>query len=1049
MRNANSRTAQALGSLVFLVIFMTSLAGRTSASGETVPRLSSGLDPFVVSGVVRDGGAQPIPGVNVVEKGTTNGTVTDADGKFLLTVSDRNAVVVFSFIGFASQEVSVGGRATLDIILSEDAQSLDEVVVVGYGTQRRSDLTGSTVSLKSEDLKVLPTQRADQALQGRAAGVLVLNTDGAPGGNTTVRIRGSNSVLGGNNALIVVDGLQGVNLNTINPNDIQSMEVLKDASATAIYGSRGANGVILITTKQGQSGKSTLSYSGNVGWQVLANKLDLMQAPDYARTVNLIKSLNNSGAPPVLPFTEAQIADFERNGGTDWQDQIYRTAPMQNHQLSISGGGASTLKYFVSAGYLKQDGIVLNTGYERYTLRANISQEINKWLGFAINFSGVKDEGSTSDFGENGGGPINGAINSTTQWDAASPPFDSEGNYAMHPPTYGAVGVWNPLAEAVEPVKSVKSLANYINAALNFKLAKGLTLAINGFATLSNSKNSNYYNEKTVQGIVQADGTSGYGTLNNGEFERYQNTNMLTYDKTVAKHHFTITGVVEQSVENYTASWLTAMNFIAGQTGINDLAGSGFVRNFSTASKRVLNSYLGRINYAFNDRYLVTASYRADGSSVFGANNKWGYFPSVSVAWRLDQESFVSDLGLFSELKLRGSFGITGNQAISPYQSFARISSGQNYPWNGGTATNSGFGVSALANPDLKWESTEQSNIGLDIGVFNGRITATVDVYKKETDDLLLYRQLPGSSGVTSIIDNIGSTENKGLEITIGGDPLVGALKWNTGFNISFNRSKVLNLGEDLRIPFTSSFGGYNVDRNVMELRVGEPFGQMMGYDYEGVWKTDQATEAAVFGQLPGDPRYRDVNNDGKVNLDDIVNIGNASPKYIFGWTNRMSFKNFDLTFLIQGTYGNDIFNQTRIRMDQDNPNSVRALNYWTPENQNTDIPGYIDAKTRQAAGLAYAVSVDGGTSRWIEDGSYVRLKNVTLGYSIPSALLSKAGIGKARVYVSGTNLLTSTDYMGYDPEVSSFNGNDAQIGIDLNNYPTAKTFLFGLDITF
>jgi len=989
-----------------------------------------------------------IEGATILIKGQNTGTKTDANGSFTIAASAGQSLVI-SYVGFKSLEFKIGADDTIDIALQPSDQNMDEVVVVGYGKQKKSDLTGSTSSVKAEDLKLLPTQRTDQALQGRAAGVLVLNTDGAPGGNTTIRIRGNNSVLGGNNALVVVDGLQGVNINTINPNDIQSLEVLKDASATAIYGSRGANGVILITTKQGQAEKTTFSYSASVGWQQLRKKLDLMKAGDYARMVNLIKSLNNIGAPPILPFTDPQIADFDKNGGTDWQDEIYQTAPVQNHQLSISGGGAKTLRYFISAGYLNQEGILLNTGYKRYTLRANVSQDINKWLSYGVNFSGVKDDGKTSDFGENGGGPINGAINSATQWDATSPPYDADGNYSKHAPNYGAYDVWNPLAEAVEPLKSVKSTTNYVNAFINFKILNGLTFSVNGMATLSNNKNSAYYNEKTVEGIPQADGTSGYGTLSNNEFERYQNTNILTYDKTISAHHFTITGVAEQSVEHFNGSSLIAMNFIAGQTGLNDLAGSGFVRNFSSAFKRVLNSYLGRLNYSFRNKYLLTASYRADGSSVFGANNKWGYFPSVAVAWKLTEESFIESMNIFSELKLRGSFGETGNQAITPYQTFASIGSGQNYPWNGGSTTNPGFGIVSLANPNLKWETTKQTNIGIDIGLFKGRLNATFDVYKKETDNLLLYRQLPGSSGLGSIIDNIGSTENKGLEISLGGDPFVGKFKWNTGFNISFNRSKVVNLGADKKIPFRATFGGYEITDNMLELQVGEPFGQMMGWGYEGVWSTKQAGEAAVYGQLPGDPHFTDVNNDGKVDLDDRMVIGNASPDFIFGWSNRMSYKNFDLTFLIQGVSGNDIFNQTRIRLEQANPNSVRALNYWTPNNQNTDIPGYIDAQTRFNAGLTNTVSITQSHGRWVEDGSYIRLKNVTFGYDIQARGLSKAGISKLRVYFSGTNLLTFTDYMGYDPEVSSFNANDAQIGIDLNNYPSTKTYTLGIEVAF
>jgi len=1008
---------------------------------------------FSVTGKVTTQGGEPLPGVNVLEKGTTNGTVTDNSGEYALTVSSEAATVVFSFIGYINQEVILNGRASVDIVLQEDVQALQEVVVVGYGTQRKSDLTGAIASVKAEDLVLMPTQRVDQALQGRAAGVLVLNTDGAPGGNTTIRIRGMNSILGGNDALIVVDGLQGVNLNTINPNDIESIEVLKDASATAIYGSRGANGVILVTTKTGRIGSPSLTYSLSAGWQTLSHKLDLMNAGDYARYINAVRAADNLNGPPNLIFTDAEIAAYDRDGGTDWQDEIYQTAPIQNHNLSL-GGGTKAMKYFVSGGYLNQKGILVNSGYKRYTLRANLNVEVSKWLNFGLNWSGVRDNGGAPPYGGKSDNGISSFGDDITlsgptliapMWPTTSPVYDAEGNYSKPPASYGTTR-YNPVALARELEVSDKRSQNYLNANLDFKLVDGLTLRIAGMASLSNGKKARYFNAKSYDGRPQG-GFVGAADLTYTEYERYQNSNILTYDKKIQAHHITLMAVAEQQYESNYSTSNQATKFTVDVTGLNDLGGATQVLISSYSTIRTLNSFLGRINYAFNDKYLLTASYRADGSSVFGANNKWGYFPSLSAAWRLSEESFIQDLKVFTDLKLRASIGSTGNQGISPYQTQSSINSGYNYPWQGGAKTDLGFSLSSPENPDLRWEVTTQTNIGLDLGLFNGRLVATADVYKKTTKDLLMYKELAMSSGFTSLISNVGSIENKGLEITLGGDPLVGALRWNTNLNVSFNRNKVLDIGDNTKIPFDATDGGYGINDGVLFMVKGEPIGQMYGYGYEGTWKESQRADAAVYGQLPGDPHFTDHNNDGEINTDDVMVIGNAIPDFIYGWTNKFNYKNFDFTFLIQGTHGNDIFNQGMIGLETD----ARLLNRWTPENEDSDIPGIIDAKTRDEANLTSHINMgyDNRTGRWVEDGSYLRLKNIMLGYTLPSDMLSGIGVTRLRAYVSATNAFTKTKYSGYDPEVSSYNTNDGQIGMDLGTYPSAKMFTLGLDVSF
>ena len=515
-----------------------------------------------------------------------------------------------------------------------------------------------------------------------------------------------------------------------------------------------------------------------------------------------------------------------------------------------------------------------------------------------------------------------------------------------------------------------------------------------------------------------------------------------------------MTGLIEQIKEKGHGKTTTAMQFIVDQLGFNNISGAQQLQESSWANERALLSYMGRVNYSFAERYLMTFTYRADASSVFGEDNKWGYFPSGSVAWRISEENFLANAPRVTELKIRASYGLTGNQAIGPYQSLARLYSspgpwGPDYPYNGTEPTNTGFAIGGLANPNLKWESTAQTDIGGDLSLFDGRLTATFDWYRKQTDDLLMPRELPGYVGVSSILDNVGSVENKGVELIIGGDPVVGEFAWNTSFNFTRNRNKVLDLGPDKRIAYTPSFGGYNV-QDFMILEVGQPFGTMMGWKYLGVWGTAEEEEARKYGQLPGDPHYQDVNEDGVVNEDDRVVIGNGYPKFTWGWSNRFTYKGFDLSFLFMGMQGGNLFNQLEIRRQSDwEGNNPILLNYWTPENQDTDIPGLIDGAYRESQGLENKVFIRNETSRWVEDASFVRLKVITLAYSFQPNILDKIHFTKIRLFLSGTNLWTITKYTGFDPEIANFTETDATIGVDLSAYPPAKTYTLGVELTF
>lgn len=1020
-----------------------------------------------ISGTVKTPEGDPLPGATIVIKGTTNGTTSDANGDFNLSVPGNSNTLVVSFIGYVAKEVEIGTQTAIDVVLTEDAQTLSEVVVTGYGVVRKSDYTGSVSSVKGDELTQLPIQRADQALQGRAAGVMVVNTDGSPGGNTSIRIRGSNSVTGNNSALIVIDGLQGGDLKSLNPNDIESIEVLKDASATAIYGSQGANGVIVITTKKGRSGPPVFTYNFSYGVQELRKKLDLMNAGDFARTTNAFRATQDANGVLAPRFTDAEIAGFDSKGGTDWQNEIYRTGVLQNHQLSI-GGGSDRVNYFVSGGYLDQKGILINSAYKRYSLRSTVNVDINKWSAFGMTYAGTKEIGNSPPFGEGSGivDPLGQTTGTAPRWAPTVPVYDELGNYILkHPTGYGAANSWNPVASAREPFIENNRMRNMLNTFLDFKPAKGLTLRISGGATLENVNNYRYFNQLTYAGASAAP-SPGEAQLLASTYARYQNTNQLTYDTKFGNHHLTAAAIVEQNVQQVKTYTVTGDGYVNHNTGVNDFGSAALVTASSQVVKRVLRSYVARFNYSFADRYVFTASYRADGSSVFGSNNKWGYFPSVGAAWTISEEAFLKDMDVFSNLKLRGSWGITGNQAINPYQTIAQLTSIDpdnaplKYPYNGIGVSENAYYLALPANNDLKWESTKQFNIGLDVGVFNGRLTATIEYYDKTTSDLLLARTLPAYTGYTSIISNVGSMGNKGIEVTLNGNPLVGVVKWSSGFTISHNQSKVLGLGELKSLEFrTTTGGGYNFSnsgRALMNLTVGHPLGEMTGWAVAGTWSESEREKAATYGQLPGDQKYVDQNNDGLIDTKDLTVIGNALPKFIFGWTNTISYSNFDLNFLIQGSQGNDLFNAGRIRLEAPGEGTSAALlDRWTPTNENTDIPAFTAQSVRTAANLPTGKinsrlngRTDNRTSRYVEDASYVRLKNITLAYNLPRELMASK-ISKLRLYVSAANLLTLTKYTGYDPETSAFNNNDARAGIDFSNYPTAKTYTVGIDLTF
>ncbi len=997
-----------------------------------------------VTGVVRSAAeGTTMPGVNVIVKGTTTGAATNAEGRYEVDAPSPTDTLVFSAIGYVRLEVPIENRSEINVELEESVEEMGELVVVGYGTQRKSTVTGSISSIDLEETTPLATQRTDQMLQGRASGVMVRNVDAAPGGETTVRIRGMNSIRGGNDALIVVDGMQGRELSSINPNDIANIEILKDASATAIYGSQGANGVVLITTKQGQTGAPQINYSSEIGTSTLARQMDLLNAAQYARHVNMFELANNVGRDPTPIFSDSEIQQFEQNGGTDWQDVMYRRAMTQNHQLSVSGG-TEEMNYYVSGAYLDQEGVLRNSGYNRLSLRANLRADIVDWLRAGVNWSGSRENdhspkyGSQIDFPNN---PVQGAI----EFPPTLPVYSDDGSYAQTTPEYGPQTLWNPVASAEEPLIDNSDLKTDVRAFLDFQLLEGLSLEVSGAGSIDESDEKEYWNMRTFAGAQ----TGGEGYVFDGRSTYYQFQNILTYQNSFGNHNVTATAVAEQKHTEYFSKSATNNEFLNHDIGVFDMGGSEIQNTSSSFNERLLRSGLGRINYDYNDRYLLSASYRADGSSVFGSQNKWSYFPAASVGWRVSDESFMESMPVISNLMLRASGGKTGNQAISPYQTLAAISQLGNYPWNGGEGITRGYQVTRAANPALRWETTTQSNLGIDLGLFSGRISLTAEYYNKLTEDLLLERELPRSTGLSSVISNVGSMRNKGFEVSLDYVGQIGDFQWTTGANMTRSNTVVEDLGPGVEeITFSTTASGTGATDPLMWLEEGETFGQMRGLGYAGTWNTDEREEAASYGQLPGDPKYVDANDDGQITFDDRQVIGNALPDLIFGLTNRMSYKNFSLDFLIQGTWGADVYNYSRIRR---NPlPSAEILDRWTPDNQDTDVPAIIDGQTREEAGLTSQVFYSTNlTSRWVEDASYIRLKNIALGYALPPSVSNRLQVRRVRLHVSATNLLTITDYKGFDPEVSSNTYNDAALGTDFNNYPPAKMFNLGINVSF
>lgn len=981
-----------------------------------------------IRGKITDGTGGSLPGVNVTVKGTQKGAVSDGDGNYQLNGVPVKATLVFSFIGYLAQEIEINNRSTIDVTLQADVKALNEVVVVGYGTQRKIETTGSIASVKASDLVQTPVANVAQGLQARVSGIQINQNSGAPGGNVSVRIRGTNSINGASEPLYVVDGIQisnggGINdvspLSTINPNDIESVEVLKDASASAIYGARAANGVVLITTKRGKSGATRVTFDSYYGTQKVSKTLPTLNAAEFAQLENEV-------------FKNSYYKDPASLGeGVNWQNIIFRPAPIQNHQLSINGGNDKT-QLAMSANYFNQDGIVINSNFKRYSYRLNLDHKISNRVkvgtsilgSYSVN-SGVQT-GSTSqgDADVVTGSILGAAIGAPPNLkpyreDGSVFPFgeQEDGRYRE---------VTNPLgiASVLNQTALKRTLVNLYGEAT---ILKGLTYRASFNADLQNNI-ADRYSPRSIISVRDLNDNSGSGSKSNSNFLGLLHESILTYSQTIDEtHSLKFTGVFASQAEFSNANSISASGFPNDATQ-NEAVQLALNRTVSSSrSKQRLDSYMGRVNYGYKDKYFLDLTARVDGSSRFGANNKYGFFPAVSAAWRLIDEPFLKDVSWLSDLKLRASYGITGNAGgISPYQSLSTVAAtGSDYIFNNAYVT--GINPTGISNPDLRWEKSTQTNIGLDVSLLNNRFSLIVDVYDKKTRDLLYIKTLPLSSGYASITGNYASLENKGIEFAANARILDGPLKWNVSANLTRNRNKVLDLD-----------GGTTQERFITSytiLKVGEPLGLIKSYVFDGINQTGETILPGYDGRLGGH-KIKDLNGDGTITSADQVITGNPNPNFIFGFSTNVTFKGFDLSAFLSGSQGNDIYNLSRLSFE--NPLGQRNLlkgvvNRWTPTNPSTQ---YVSA----AQGGRLPVS-----NYYVEDGSYVRVKNLTLGYTLPAI----KGVQNIRVYVSGNNLFTVTNYSGFDPEVNTFAGSNTVIGVDNFVYPQARSFLGGIQVTF
>jgi TonB-linked SusC/RagA family outer membrane protein len=990
-----------------------------------------------VRGRVLDQNDRPLPGATVTLRGTTVNATTDTAGYFQINTGTQvSPVLVVSFIGYLNREFPVRGRSDLTISLEQDSKTLGDVIVVGYGVQKKSDVTGASSSVKAAEIAKRPLVRLESALQGTTSGVAVTTANGQPGTPPRVKIRGANSITGSTEPLYVIDGNIGSG-SDVNPNDVESLEILKDAASTAIYGSRASNGVVLITTKSGGAGKARIGFSAWTRNDQIPRELSLMKPYDFALAVNN-QNVSTGGAPA---FSDQQLADFKSGAvkGTDWQKALQKKPWVQNYQLDLSGG-SDAVRYYFSMAYLDQPGIILNQSFKRTSFRGNIDVKVNDRFNVKFLITASIPQGHNNDYGGGLGDPFNLA----TEWDPTSPIKRPDGTYVSHS-SFGSIQ-YNPIANAVNRNHNT-TFTNLSNSViLNYKLFRDLTFTSTNVYGLG----LGYEQDLDGPGTAAYDNGSDNAVTISNRNRSYLSSNYLTFKHTWGDHSLTATALYELTNGQNNLVNATARKLSSYSLGYYGLGLGATQQTNATYTQDALVSWMGRVFYSYKDKYTLSASMRADGSSHL--TNKWSSFPSVGLAWNMKREKWLQDSKIFSDFKLRASYGQTGNQAVPAYSTIQQFNVGgtsgsnqYNYYYTGGTPTGPGTPsvATSVGNPvtnTLKWEIKKTYDAGVDLAFLNSRLTFTADAYHSNVTNLIYNRPASQIVGGGNYQANIGSLTNEGVEFAVGGTPIVTRnIRWNTNFNISFNRNRITSLGGLDNIQL---FGGNNTYS--AELKVGQPLGEFVGYKFLGTWKTSEAAQAAAYKAVPGDAKYLDLNKDNAIDANDYVPLGNATPKYTYGFINDIGYKAFTLSFMFQGQQGSQVFSQTLAytqggQGDINNPTSTDAevQKLWSPQHE-TNTPAW--SKT--------GVSKN-NSSRFVYNSSYTKLKNLSLTYRVPDAAAHRMKLNYLEVYVSGQNLWTITPYKGYDPEVDQQpTGNAISQGQEFGIIPNPKSYTVGLRLS-
>lgn len=994
--------------------------------------------------VISESDGLPLPGANIQVKNTSIGTVTDLNGKFKLD-APLNSSLIVSFIGYNQREIKLGKETNYNILLTESALQMDEVVVIGYGSIKKSDLTGSVSSIKADEMHIESIASIDQGIQGKAAGVVVTQNSGQPGSGTSIRIRGTTSIWGTNEPLYVIDGIpisneglttgaiKGPTLNplsSINPNDIESIEILKDASATAIYGARGANGVVLVTTKRGDANNAKITFDYSRGIQSVNNKISMLNAEQLAILGN--EACDNANVDRRLIYA----SPTNLGEGTDWQDEIFRPAPVSNYQLSAIGGKERS-SYLISVNYFSQDGVIIGSDFKKGNLRLNYDNQIRDRIkvGIGINLNRSVLNGTVTD---DEGGMSSSVTSWALEFNPGLPVYDENGDYTYENNT-SSPSVGNPVADAKEVEQVTTSSRILSNLYMQTKILDNLYFKSSFGIDAQYIKEQSFYPNY----LKRAEASGGQAASGNINGLNWLTENTLNYNKQLNDKHRldAVVGFTMQEIKSdmlYSAS----SKFTDNRLGYNSIQSGELKTLMLTEAKgSQMISYLARINYNYNEKYLLTVSGRVDGSSKFGDGNEYGFFPSFALAWRVSEETFLKNIERFFVLKLRGGYGVVGNEGIFPYGSLGLLESTEAY--FGENEIAKGSGPLSPENQNLKWETTSQYNIGFDLGFFNNRIMIVSDFYSKYTTDLLLYTPVPYASGYENVMTNIGNMTNKGFEFSLNTVNTVKVVKWNTSFNIAYNKNEVTKLTGELG----EGIPGEPITGITLwtEVREGYPINTIFGYQSDGIIQLNEDLSTipyfSSYSPSYGDRKYIDQNQDGLIDENDMVVLGNAHPDFTFGLTNTVSYKGFVLSVYLQGAYGNSVANFNRFSLesfDGNRNNSTAALERWTPDNPTNQYP------------RANATPMNNVLSDvQVEDASYLRVKDITLSYNLPSSLISRIKLQNLRIYVNFKNMYTFTDYTGYNPEVNRFTSNAISLGADYGSYPSVRTITTGLSLTF